>query len=164
MKNAPSTNGNDEKFKIAQEVLSDSQRGAYAGFNRRVFGEGFAEAFPTTESKYDRASVAGWELANRMIEDGRIFYVHNFHLKPFTPDRCFAFQYGGTWVCNGCGQKDLLREWWKIKVMKDGNAWCCIGTGFEDLQASDNYAFGNTRDEAIENYGRLMLEAEKVQA
>ena len=51
-------------------------------------------------------------------------------------------------------------EVWKkenSKVFQDGNEWCCIGIDFEDLQASDNYAFGETREAAIENYGKLML-------
>ena len=39
-----------------------------------------------------------------------------------------------------------------VKVMQDGSAFCCIGEGFVNLQESDNYAFGNTFDEAVENY------------
>ena len=39
-----------------------------------------------------------------------------------------------------------------VKCFRDGSAWCCVGEGFENLQESDNYAFGDTRIEAIENY------------
>lgn len=52
--------------------------------------------------------------------------------------------------------QDVLKG---MKGMKDGNAWCCVGAGFENLQESDNYSFGETRAEAIENYGKLMLSA-----
>lgn len=45
---------------------------------------------------------------------------------------------------------------WRIRVFKDGAAWCCVGEGFKDLQESDNYAFGDTRDEAIAAYGKIM--------
>jgi hypothetical protein len=47
-------------------------------------------------------------------------------------------------VCNGCGSKDVDKEWWKIKVEKDGNQFCCHGLDFVNLQESDNYAFGKT--------------------
>ena len=39
-----------------------------------------------------------------------------------------------------------------IKVFKDGDKWCCVGEGFEDLMASDNYAFGDSSIEAATNY------------
>ncbi|NDI85041.1 hypothetical protein [Undibacterium crateris] len=39
-----------------------------------------------------------------------------------------------------------------VTVEKDGNMWCAKGEGFIDLQTSENYAFGNTREEAIDNY------------
>lgn len=41
-----------------------------------------------------------------------------------------------------------------IKVMKDGCSFCCVGEGFENLQDSDNYAFGDTFEDAISNYQR----------
>lgn len=47
-----------------------------------------------------------------------------------------------------------------IKVMPDGNAFCCVGEGFINLQESDNYAFGNTFEEAIENFKALGKEAD----
>lgn len=39
-----------------------------------------------------------------------------------------------------------------IKVMKDGDFFCCIGEGFVNLQESENYAFGCTFEDAISNY------------
>ena len=166
MKNATSTDSaNENVFKTAQDVLRQpADAGAMAGFNRRIAGEGYAEAFQYPHERQDGAMVAGWSLADGMIREGKLFYQENFHRKPWTSEGCFGIRYGGSICCNGCGLSKLEREWWKVKVFMDGNAWVCIGTGFENLQESDNYAFGDTRDEAIENYGRLMLKAEKVAA
>ncbi len=136
----------DNKMKFAQDILSEWTSGvAMGGFNARVLGH-------TCDDHYrhrDFKGAAGWSLADDMVRKGKLFYVHNFH----TSDRCHAFPYGGTWVCNGCNRSRLDEPWWTIKVFKDGDAWCCIGEGFDDLQASDNYAFGSTRNEAISNYG-----------
>jgi hypothetical protein len=44
-----------------------------------------------------------------------------------------------------------------VKVIKDGNSFCCVGEGFVNLQESDNYAFGDTFDEAIENYKKKTI-------
>lgn len=46
------------------------------------------------------------------------------------------------------------RDGLAIKVMKDGDFFCCIGEGFVNLQESDNYAFGDTFEDAISNYKR----------
>lgn len=119
------------------------------GFNQRVFGESFAD---TTRAWDSAARGSGWWKADEMIQAGKIYFVHPF---PHGTDRCHAFPYGGTWVCNGCGQSRLEKPWWRIRAFKDGSAWCCVGEGFEDLQVSDNYAFGDTRDEAITAYGQL---------
>jgi hypothetical protein len=145
-----------EQFKTAQDVLTGNGGSAWVGFNRRVYGDSYADAFQYQHERSDGAMQAGWSLADKMIREGRLFYFHNFHFPPHAAKGCCAFQYGGTWVCNGCNRDHLDREWWKIKVMKDGNAWCCVGTGFKNLQESDNYAFGDTREQAIENYGRQM--------
>lgn len=152
-----------EKFKYAQDVLRDTSSGsANAGFNRRVGGDSYAEAFQYEHERHDREMYAGWNLADKMINEGKLFYVHNFH---HSHEGCdgHAFRYGGSMVCNTCGKSALEKEWWKIKVYKDGNAWCCIGTGFENLQESDNVAFGDTRNEAIDNYGKVMATRTGVQ-
>ena len=144
-----------EKFQYAQDVMRGNGGSAFAFFNRRVLGETYQEAFQHAHERQDASAHAGWQLADKMIAEGRLYYIHNFH---HSHDECsgYAFQYGGSWVCNTCGKANLLREWWKIKVRKDGNAWHCIGVDFENLQESDNYAFGDTREEAIKNYGDLM--------
>ena len=96
---------------------------------------------------------------------GKLFYVQPFKHK-WGDDICkgHAFPYGGTWVCNTCNRSNLDAEWWKVKVYKDGNAWCCVNTDFEDLQASDDYAFGDTRNEALKNYETLMLKPKSSEA
>lgn len=40
----------------------------------------------------------------------------------------------------------------KYTTMMDGNSWICFGEGFVDLQESENYAFGNTEEEAIASF------------
>lgn len=149
-----------ERFLRADEVINGSGS-ALAGFNRRTAGWSWADSFQYENERYDQAMQAGWRLADKMISEGKQFYTHNFH---HSHDDCsgFAFWYGGTMVCNTCGAANLQREWWNIKVQQDGNAWCCIGTGFENLQESDNCAFGDTRDEAIKNYGDLMKRDEAL--
>lgn len=146
------------KLKIAQDLLKYPGGLAAGAFNSRVFGYTYNEVFdyparPTLEA------TSGFYLAEKMIEEGRIFSTRRFGHK-FGDKVCRgqAFPYGGSWVCNTCGQSGLKRDWWDIKVFKDGNAWCCIGIGFENLQESDRFAFGYTREEAIKNYETIMLE------
>lgn len=140
-------------MKTAQDYI---QGGGYAlgGFNRRIFGYTYLEAFKYENEQQNGELHAGWDLADSMIEQGKIYFVHNFHRLECPNGH--AFHYGGSWVCNTCNNSGVDRDWWKIKVAKDGNAWCCVGEGFENLQESDNYAFGDTRDEAILAYGYLM--------
>ena len=40
-------------------------------------------------------------------------------------------------------------------TMPDGDQWICTGEGFINLMESDNYAFGATEEEAIENFKKL---------
>jgi hypothetical protein len=143
------------RFAYAQDILKNSAGSLGAGFNRRVSGMPYLTAFQHQHERGDRDMVAGWDKASEMIEAGQIFFVHNFHHLECQTGH--AFLYGGTYVCNTCQRDHLEKEWWKIKVQKDGNAWCCVGNGFVDLQESDNYAFGDTRELAIQAYGELML-------
>ena len=50
------------------------------------------------------------------------------------------------------GKVYFKRDEMIVKVMPDGNAFCCVGEGFINLMESENYAFGNTFEEAITNY------------
>lgn len=121
------------------------------GFNRRVYGHTYNEAF---QYPHDYDSYGGWTLAEKLIDEGKIYSVHNFHSLDCKGG--FAFYYGGTFVCNTCGGAHLDNDKWKIRVFKDGAAWCCVGLGFENLQESDNYAFGDSKNEVIENYWKVV--------
>ncbi|MNT26894.1 hypothetical protein D3C86_1700550 [compost metagenome] len=88
-----------------------------------------------------------------MVRDGKIYSVHPF---PHGNCKSTGFVYGGTWACNGCNSDGFQKPWWAVRIMKDGDAWMVMGEGFEDLQASSNYAYGNTREEALNAYAALM--------
>ena len=140
-----------DKFSTGQDFgLSGS---ALGGFNVRVYGGTYAEL-----SKHaDRAAMfGGFTLAEREIEKGAIYYTENFKCK------CggYRFQYGGGWACNTCQTCINTPDWWKVKVMKDGSALCVVGENFENLQVSDNVAFGDTKSEALENYRMLFMGCE----
>jgi len=139
-----------EKLKYAQDLIKASTS-VMCGFNMFInghppltFGQGYSDAY---------ARMQGYDLAENMAKNGEIAFTHGF--------RCncggFPFLYGGFWVCNSCGGKNVDKVWWNIKVEKDGNAYCCHGLDFVNLQESDNYAFGDTYKEAISNYEELML-------
>ena len=142
--------------KTAQDYIWSWASGeAIAGFNRRLRGDTFADI----TSYPDRPNLErcdGWQLADGMIRDGKIFSLHNFH-RSHEDCEGYALPYGGSHVCNTCERSHLGKPWWIIKVYQDGNAWCCVGEDFEDLQASDNFAFGDTREVAIRNYGDIMI-------
>lgn len=38
------------------------------------------------------------------------------------------------------------------KTFMDGGAWVCCGESFINMQESENFAFGDTEQEAINNY------------
>lgn len=141
------------KLLFAQDVLRPGyETSVGCGFNSRVLGDTYIKC---VDGAWDRGPRGvGWDKAEELIQVGRIYFVHPF---PHSDSqRCHAFPFGGTWVCNGCLNSRLDKPWWRIRVFKDGNAWCCVGEGFVDLQESDNYAYGDTRDAAIEAYGTLM--------
>lgn len=148
--------------KSGQDYIKDPCSSSIAGFNCRQGGHSYADTFRYPDERTNADRYGGWDLADRMIEEGKIFYLHNFHKSHGDCPNGFAFPYGCTWVCNTCNSERLDKDWWIIKVEKDGNAWCCVGEDFVNLQESDCYAFGDTKDEAIKNYGDVMCEAEKV--
>lgn len=123
------------------------------GFNSRVQG---LDRHSTVGGlpRFERGQ--GWDKADEMVSDGKIYFIH-----PFPHGQCkfTGFVYGGTWACNGCNTDGFQKPWWAIRVMKDGNAWCVAGEGFQDLQSSDNYAYGDTREEALKAYAELMTQS-----
>lgn len=140
----------DTLFKNPQWMSGD----VLGGFNVRVMGGTWDEAcgYPTAQYAY-AARNQGYNKACEMIETGEIYYRHIF---PHEGCNGNSFNYGGTHVCNKCGRRDLAQPWWNIRVFKDGNAYCVVGEDFQNLQGSDNYAFGDTKDEALKNYQELM--------
>lgn len=145
------------KLKTGQDIIKERDQcgSSIAGFNRCVLGIPYNDAFRYRNEQTNSQMQGGWNLAEKLIKEGGIYFVHNFHKSHGDCPSGFAFQYGGFWVCNTCGGKGLDKDWWTIKVYQDGNAWCCVGLSFENLQESENYAFGDSREEAIASYGDL---------
>ena len=70
---------------------------------------------------------------------------------------CYAMYYlqAEQWISEG--KLYFKRDGHILKVIPDGNAYCCVGEGFVNLQESDNYAFGDTFEEAIENFKKKII-------
>ncbi|KKK56762.1 hypothetical protein LCGC14_3061270 [marine sediment metagenome] len=140
-----------EKLKTAQDVINTTNSSVMAGFNMFVLG--YESPFKSYPRYYDLAERSrGYDYAENMARDGKLAFTHRFNCS------CghLPFMYGGFWVCNGCGRSGVDNEWWKIKVEKDGDAYCCHGLDFINLQESDNYEFGKSFKEAINKYGEKM--------
>ncbi len=138
-----------EKLKLEQDLIKTHNSSVSAGFNMFIYGY----SQPLHTEYYDHyPRYQGYSFAKEMAKKGEIAFTYNFKCK------CggYPFQYGGFWVCNECGGKNVDEYWWKIKVEKDGNEFCCHGLDFINLQKSENYAFGKTFNEAIDNYEKLM--------
>jgi len=146
-------------MKTAQDYIN-GEGAILAGFNRRIQGFSYNEAFKYPNERRNRELLSGWELAEYMIDKGKAYYVHNFHESHQGCKNGHAFIYGGTWACNTCNTDGFQKDWWVIKTYKDGDAWCCVGEDFTNLQESECYAFGDTREDAIKNYGDLYAGSE----
>lgn len=140
-------------LKYARDLIKSRNSSITAGFNmfinghpRITYGDGYSDA-------YDR--IQGYEYAEKMAKENGIAFIRPFECKGRT--NCSPFQYGGFFVCNSCGMKGVDKDWWKVYVEKDGNEYCCKGLDFKNIQESDNYAFGKSFEEAIQNYGSLMI-------
>ena len=147
------------KILYCQDVKPHMGGGFSGGFNSRIHGQSYQESCGYPNRDPDRGQ--GWTYADDMIKDGKLYYQHTFeHLNGNKICKGGSFEYGGFEVCNTCGRKGVNEPWWNVKVMKDGNAWFVGGEGFEDLQASDNYTFGGTKEEALQNYQDKYLASE----
>ena len=144
-----------EKLKTAQELIKSSSN-VMAGFNQFIYGMGEPKRSDYGDKSQWYAEQQGYDCAKKMAKDDGIAFTHIFKCST-ERQSCFPFSYGGGFVCNSCGRNNLNKDWWKIKVEKDGNAFCCHGLDFQDLQSSNNYAFGDTFEEAISNYESVML-------
>jgi hypothetical protein len=144
-----------ETLKYAQDLIK-SNNYVSAGFNQFINGnkEPKRTDYGSPEQWYSESQ--GYDYAKKMAKEEGIAFTHIFKCEK---SGCFPFNYGGFMVCNSCGNKDVDKEWWRIKVEKDGNQYCCHGLDFVNLQESENYAFGHDFETAIENYRSLMLKS-----
>ncbi len=146
----------NNKLLSAQDIIPRASSSAACGFNSCIYGDTYREAI--VDHYPDSGRMAGFLKAQELISEGKIYYIHKFrHLSLNNICEGWSFSYGGFQVCNECGRKHCDKPWWKIKVMKDGNSFCVVGEGFENLQESDNYAFGDTKEEALQNYQDIFL-------
>lgn len=144
-----------QKLKLAQDLIKTSSGYIRAGFNSFIYGWGEPKSSEYGDKNEWYQKMQGYQYAQKMAKEDGIAFTYPFKCGLSTG--CFPFQYGGSFVCNACGDENVDREWWKIKVVKDGNAYCCHGLDFQDLQSSNNYAFGDTFEEAIENYRSVII-------
>ena len=144
-----------ETLKYAQEFIKSSNRLVYGGFNTFINGGNEPKSHEYGDKSQWYAMYQGYQYAEKMAKEDGIAFTYRF--KCGKNSNCFPFEYGGFIVCNACGNKNVDKEWWKIKVEKDGNEYCCHGLDFINLQESDNYAFGKTFEDAIKNYEKLIL-------
>ncbi len=142
------------RIRMAHEIFDAGMLSGnfLGGFNSRVHGverRSAADGY----ARFERGH--GWDKAEEMIRAGQIYFIH-----PFPHGQCkqTGFAYGGTWACNACRTDGFQKPWWAVRVMQDGNAWCVVGEGFQDLQSSDNYAYGETREKALAAYAELMAQ------
>lgn len=144
-----------EKLKTAEELIKSSLV-VMCGFNKFIYGTGEPLLSDYRDKSQWYAEQQGYDYAKKMAKENGIAFTYIFKCNT-EKKYCAPFSYGGGFVCNNCGRNNLNKPWWKIKVEKDGNVFCCRGLDFQDLQSSNNYAFGDTFEEAILNYEILML-------
>ncbi len=111
-------------MKTAQDYLDHSAT-AYkrSGFNCRLFGDSRSETTHGATGQVRADTSAGWCIADEMIRSGRIFSE----------------------IKTDSGRV-------QFKCYADGDSYCCVGEGFVNLQESDNYAFGDTWQDAIDAF------------
>lgn len=140
-------------LKYANELISGGNY-AKAGFNMFIDGCSEPKASEYGDKNEWYSLLQGYQYAKKMAKEDGIAFTYPFKCKQ---SDCFPFEFGGFFVCNGCGNKGVDKDWWKIQVEKDGNEFCCHGLDFINLQESNNYAFGKTFEEAIQNYRTTIL-------
>lgn len=143
-----------KKLKTAQDLIKTNNPSIRAGFNMFIHGYTpitFADGYHDVSDR-----IIGYEYAEKMAKEDGIAFTKVFKCKDGNK-ACHPFIYGGFFVCNSCGRRDVDQEWWKIQVEKDGNEYCCHGLDLINLQESSNYAFGKTFEEAINNYEKVMI-------
>lgn len=144
-----------ETIKYAQELIK-ANTNVMGGFNDFINGWSEPKSHEYGDKNEWHARLQGYKYAEKMAKEDGIAFIYPF--KCGKSSECYPFEYGGFFVCNSCGKKSVDKEWWKIKVEKDGNEYCCHGLNFINLQESENYAFGKTFYESIKNYEKVMLD------
>jgi len=145
-----------EKLKDAQELIKANSN-VMGGFNQFIYGMGEPKRGDYGDKSQWYSEQQGYEYAKKMAKEDGIAFTYLFKCGSKN-NNCHPFPYGGSIVCNSCGSNNVKKDWWKIKVEKDGNAFCCHGLDFINIQESNNYAFGHTFEESILNYEKIMLE------
>ena len=59
-----------------------------------------------------------------------------------------------------CKENEALKASTVLSCIQDGSAWICYGEGLIDIRESDNYAYGDSREEAISNYFKALKRGE----
>jgi hypothetical protein len=143
------------EIKLAQDLIN-ARPFVMAGFNQFIYGSKPPQFSDYADKSQWYSETQGYEFAEKMAKEEGIAFTHIFKCSS-NKASCFPFSYGGVFVCNSCGRSNLKKDWWEVQVEKDGSHFCCHGLDFINLQESDNYAFGETFEEAISNYETLML-------
>jgi len=143
-----------EKLKYAQDLIKTNDTNIICGFNMFIGGQHYPtrNEYKSGDEWFGR--TIGFDYAKKMAKENGIAFTQLFKCRE---NNCHPFYYGGFIVCNDCGGKGVDKDWWKIKVEKDGNQFCCHGLDFINLQESENYAFGETFELAISNYEKVMF-------
>lgn len=111
-------------MKTAQDYLSERANGYHrGGFNCRLFGDSRSETLDGARGQIWADTFAGWEKADAMIRNGEIF-----------------------------SEIKTSKVRIRFKCQKDGDSYCCVGFDFVNLQESENYAFGDSWQGAIDNF------------
>jgi len=145
-----------ETLKTAQDLIKTENGNIRSGFNQFIYGNKKPLFSDYGDKSQWGQELQGYEFAEKMAMEKGIAFVNVFTCGK---SGCFPFMYGGSFVCNSCGMSGVDKDWWKIKVLKDGNQFICHGLDFINLQESHNFAFGSTFEESISNYGNAMLSA-----
>jgi hypothetical protein len=88
-----------EKMLMAQDILVDASSRFSGGFNSRLHGRTLMD---TVQGDFTKPECRGWDKANDMILEGKIFYKH------WGIDAIIkVFKDGKSWCCAGAGFVDL---------------------------------------------------------
>ena len=145
-----------EELKTAQELIKTRNSNVIVGFNQFIYGKGEPKRSDYGDKSQWYSEQQGYDYAKKMAKDDGIAFTHIFKCES-DKNNCYPFSFGGSIVCNSCNRIGVDKSWWKIKVEKDGNDFCCHGLDFVNLQESENYAFGNTFEDSILMYEKVML-------